>query len=550
MQKILSFLLSFIMMALSIFSALVHFATDDIIVLFTNDVHCAISDNTGYAGVAALKAEEEQKSSFVALVDCGDHTQGSYLGAVSKGECAIDIMNEVGYDYAIFGNHEFDYGLEQLKSNIERLDAEYLCCNVTYSGSGENALEGIKPYEIEQYGLTKVAFIGISTPLTPINTTASYFKENGEYVYSFAEGENGAVFFDCVQQTVDECIEQGADYVVALTHLGIDEETEPYTSYDLIENTSGLDVVLDGHSHSTVECESVADKDGDEVLLSQTGTGLENVGELVIPQDGGDISVSLVSDYEKKDEKTAAYIDEITAVYEEQMKRVIAKSNTDLLCGDENGIRMIRSREMPLGNLVADAYRTVGGADIGLCNGGGIRADLKSGDITYSDIISVNPYGNTLCVMEIKGGEILDMLEYFYRSVKSEYVKDGLACGEDGSFQQISGMRLTVNTAIPSSVVTDDMDMFVSVAGERRVSDVQVLKNGEYVPLNPDETYTVASHNYLLKNGGCGMGNLLMNRELILNDTVADYQVLIDYITSLGGDLSQYKAAEGRITVK
>lgn len=550
MQKILSFLLSFIIFVLNLCGAFLHFVSDDIIVLFTNDVHCALTENTGYDGVAALKREEEQKSAFVTLVDCGDHTQGSYIGAVSKGECAIDIMNEVGYDYAVLGNHEFDYGLEQLQSNIERLDAEYLCCNYDYTGSGKNALEDVKPYEIEQYGLTKVAFIGISTPLTPINTTAVYFTENGEYVYSFAEGENGRIFFDRVQQTVDECREQGADYVVALAHLGIESEAAPYTSYDLIENTSGLDAVLDGHSHSTVECEAVTDKCGDTVLLSQTGTGLENVGELVIPQDGSDMSVSLISDYEKKDEKTAEYIDDITAVYEEQMNTVAAKSNTDLLLGDKNGIRMIRSREMPLGNLVADAYRTVGNADIGLCNGGGIRADLRAGDITYSDIIAVNPYGNTLCVMGIPGSEILDMLEYFYRSVKPDYVKDGLAFGEDGSFQQISGLKLTVNTSIPSSVVTDDMDMFVSVAGERRVSDVYVLQNGEYVPLDPEKTYTVASHNYLLKNGGCGMANLLMNRELLVNDTVADYQVLIDYITSLGGDLSQYKAPEGRITVK
>ena len=192
---------------------------------------------------------------------------------------------------------------------------------------------------------------------------------------------------------------------MALSHLGVEKETAPYNSYSLIENTRDIDIVLDAHSHTTIECEKVAAKDGDSVLLSQTGTKLENLGELIIPQNGGEPSISLISDYNEKDEETAAFIAKETAIYEEEMNKVVAKTNVDLLCTDENGIRMIRSREMALGDLVADAYRKAGNADIGLCNGGGIReADIDDiyvvmkpeqvklvDEMTYADDGSIIP---------------------------------------------------------------------------------------------------------------------------------------------------------------
>ena len=523
---------------------------DDIVILFTNDVHCGIDENIGYAGLSAYKKDMAEKYRYVTLADCGDFTQGAYESAVSKGEYLVDIMNSVGYDFAVIGNHEFDYGSEQLKKNIGLSKAQFLNCNITYTGNGEDWIsKQTKPYEIKTYGKTKVAFIGVSTPWTVYSTTPLYLMENGETVYHFGN-ESPEKFYENVQKYVDECRENGADYVVILSHLGTDTEEEaPYTSLDLIENTNDIDVILDAHSHTEASCWIRQNKDGEDVLLSSAGTKLAKIGKLVLTQDGT-ASVGYIDNYEKKDDAITNKIAEIRTQFEEQMGKVICHIDNDLLCTDENKIRMIRSREVALGDFVADAYRIIGEADIGMCNGGGIRADLKSGDITYKDIIAVNPYGNSLCVVKVTGAEILDMLEYFYRYVQSDYVKDGEAWGEDGSFQQVSGLKFTVDTSVNSSVQTDENDAFTGLGQERRVKDVMVLKNGEYVPIDLNATYTVAGHNYMIKNGGSGMLHFLADHELVVDEAIADYQVLIDYINKLGGDLSQYNAVDNRITIK
>lgn len=524
--------------------------SNDIVVLFTNDVHCGIDENIGYAGLSAYKKDMEEKYRYVVLADCGDFTQGGYEAAVSKGEYLIDITNAVGYDFAVIGNHEFDYGMEQIQKNISLSNAQFLNCNLTYRGSGEDWVsKETKPYEIQTFGNSKVAFIGVSTPWSISTSTPSNFMEDGEYVYDFCD-ESAEKFYENVQKYVDECRKKGADYVIVLSHLGTTVETEtPYTSIELIENTSGIDVVLDGHSHTEASCWIRQNKDGEDVLLSSTGTKLANIGKLVLTQDGT-ASVGYIDNYAKKDDAITKKIEEIRARFEEQMNVVVCHNENDLLCSDENGVRMVRAREVTIGDFVTDAYRIMGEADIGLCNGGAIRADLMSGDITYKDIIAVCPFGNNMCVVKVTGAEILDMLEFFCRHTQSEYVKDGEAYGEDGNFPQISGLKFTVDTSIESTAEADEADAFTEVTGARRISDVMVLKNGEYTPIDVNATYTVSSLDYIIKNGGCGMLNTLADHELVLDDALADYQVLIGYIDKLGGDLSQYKNADGRITVK
>lgn len=526
--------------------------SNDIVVLFTNDVHCGIDDNIGYAGLSAYKKEMEENYNYVTLVDCGDFIQGAYVGAVTQGEYIVDIMNAVGYDYAIFGNHEFDYGMDKLEENVKNLDAKLLNCNVTYHGSGEDWLstETI-PYAIESYGDVKVAYIGVTTPWSISKSTPTIFMEDGEYVYDFA-GFNGAnYFYDLVQNNIDECKNQGADIVIVLSHLGIDTNVDtPFSSIELAKNTSGVDVILDAHSHVVMSQLVEKNKDGEDVSLASTGTKLSKIGKIVIKENKEVIEYNLIDDYTKKDNEIINQIENIRAKYQESLQVVVAHSDYDLLCTDNKGIRMVRSRELAIGDFVADAYRIIGNADIGLCNGGGIRADLKSGDITYEDIIAVNPYGNTLCVVEVTGAEILDMLEYFYRYVQADYKKLGRAVGEDGSFQQVSGLKFTINTSIASSVIVSTDDSLIGIDSTRRVSDVMVLKDGEYVPIELDQTYTVASHDYTIKNGGCGMLTFLADHKLIIDEAIADYQVLIDYLTMLQGDLSQYASVDNRITVK
>lgn len=522
---------------------------NDIIVLYTNDVHCGIDEDIGYAGLAAYKKNVRAKTPYTVLVDCGDSVQGDVIGTVSKGEYPAEIMNEVGYDLAVPGNHEFDYGTERLAELMELTGAEYLVCNHEYHGEGKNVLDGIKPYSIKDFGGTKVAFVGICTPETLTTSTPTAFTdEKGEFIYDFYGGENGAELYERVQQTVDECREKGAAYVIALAHLGTDESSAPFRSTDVIENTSGIDAVLDGHSHSVIPCRIVQNKSGEDVLLSSTGTKLNNIGQLVITP-SGNITAGLISDYPRKDAETAAYVEETQSRFSADMERTAAKSEV-ILPITENGIRVVRSRETGIGNLCADAFRETANADIALINGGGIRADLPAGEITYGDIISVMPYGNSLCCVKASGQEILDALEAASRDVEAQIGDGENAVGENGGFLQVSGLKYTVDTSVKSTVELDENGMFVSVGKARRVKDVQVLENGEYTPIIPDKTYMVASHNYLIKEGGDGL-NMFADNDLIIDEGTIDSQVLIAFVNErLSGVIpAEYGEVRGRITI-
>ena len=522
---------------------------NDIIVLFTNDVHCGIKEDIGYAGLAAYKKNIQAKTPYTLLVDCGDSVQGDVIGTVSKGEYPAEIMKSMGYDLAVPGNHEFDYGIERLAELMELSGAEYLACNLDYSGERENVIDGIKPYSIKEFGKIRIAFIGICTPETITSSTPTVFMDgNGEFVYDFCGGADGAELYERVQQTVDDCREKGADYVIALAHLGTDESSVPFRSIDVIENTSGIDAVLDGHSHSVIPCQVLQNKSGDDVLLSSTGTKLNNIGQLVITT-SGNITVGLISDYPHKDTETAAYIEELQSRFSADMERPVAKSDGELSI-TENGIRVVRSRETGIGNLCADAFRAAANADIALINGGGIRADLLAGEITYGDILSVMPYGNSLCCVKARGQEILDALEAASRDVQPEISDGENAVGENGGFLQVSGLKYTVDTSIKSTVELGENGMFLSVGNARRVKDVSVLENGQYTPIILDKTYTVASHNYLIKEGGDGL-NMFMDNELVIDEGMLDNQVLITYINDwLSGTIDDSCGkTQGRITV-
>ncbi len=523
----------------------------DIVVLYTNDVHCVVDTDIGYAGLAAYKNRCQQKTPYVTLVDCGDALQGAAIGTVSEGAYLVEIMNQVGYDLAVLGNHEFDYGMEQLAVLLAQSTAQYLGCNLRYTGEGENPLAALKPYEILAYGDVKVAFVGVSTPESIVKSTPAYFMDaTGQFIYDFY-GQSGDTLYAQVQQTVDQCRQAGADYVIVLSHLGDDETSAPFRSTDLIAATSGIDAVLDGHSHSVIPCDVVKNKMGEDVLLSSSGAGLTNIGQLVITA-GGNLSLGLISSYPEIESETDAFIKEIQSRYETVLEQVVGQTDVTLTTCSESGVRLIRNRETNLGDFCADAYRAVAGADIAFVNGGGVRADLPAGDITYGGLIAVHPYGNTLCVAEVTGQEILDTLEMASRSVLAEIGGEGNAVGENGGFLQVSGLRYTVDTSIPTTVEVDRNGMFVRCGANRRVKDVQVLQDdGSYLPLTPEDTYTLASHNYLIKQGGDGL-NLFMDNPLLLDEGMLDYQVLITYLTDyLDGAVGHvYAAPQNRIVVE
>ena len=545
-KKILSFILAASMAAACSTAVSAAEQEGGIVVLYTNDIHCAVNEDEenqvlGYARIAGLKKQLEAEGNDVILADMGDAIQGDVIGTLSEGEYIIDIMDQVGYDLAVPGNHEFDYGMDQFLSLAEEASFSYLSCNFKDLTSGEPVFE---PYEMMEAGGKTIAFIGICTPKTITSSTPKYFQnEDGEFIYGFEQDEDGTALYECVQEAADSAREEGADYVIALSHLGIDASCTPWTSSEVIENTSGIDVFLDGHSHSVIEGETVKNKDGENVLLTSTGTKLSSVGELTIAEDGT-FSSALISGGMEADPETEAYINDINTEFEGILNEVVAETDVALVVNDpattdqEEPVRLVRTSETNLGDLCADAYRAVTGADIGFCNGGGIRADIAAGDITYSDIISVQPFGNEICMVEATGQQILDALEMGVMDLPAE----------SGGFQQVSGISFEIHTYLDSSVQLDADGMFQSVDGEYRVQNVKV--NGE--DLDPEKTYTVASHNYMLKNGGDGF-NMFQNCNMPLEDIMLDNQALIQYITEdLGGTVGEQYAdpyGEDRIVI-
>ena len=523
MKKLLALLLTFALALAFVPAALAEGEVEvgDIVILYTNDVHCSVDQNVnknmGYAGVAAYKADMKAITSNVALVDCGDAIQGEAIGTLSKGRYLIDIMNASGYDYAVYGNHEFDYGMSRIQELTAEASFKYLSCNFMDIKS-DPAKTVLDAYAIRDFGGKKVAFVGISTPESITKSTPAYFQdENGNYIYGFCSGGNGQELYDAVQAAVNAAKAEGVDYVVAIAHLGIDTQSSPWTSREVIANTTGIDVVLDGHSHSIIAGETVKNKEGKDVILSSTGDKLRNLGRLVIKADGT-MTTSLIAaaDYTKKDVAMDVYIAEIKSQYEALLNEVVAKTDVALTVKDPaTDKRMVRNQETNLGDLCADAYRTLLDADIAFVNGGGIRADIPAGEITYGQIIKVHPFGNMACSIEVTGQQILDALELGCASTP----------GESGGFLQVSGLTYEIHTYIPSGVQLDENKVFQGVEGERRVKNVKV--GG--APIDVNKTYVLASHNYMLKDGGDGY-SMFKGAKVLRDEVMIDNQVLINYI--------------------
>lgn len=513
-------------------------------IIYTNDAHCGFEDNVGYAGVAALKKSYEAVlgDERVTLIDAGDAIQGAEIGTLSKGSYLVEIMNEIGYDFAIFGNHEFDYGTAALKERLAEANATYLNANIVFTGANkeDNNLAESVPYSIVNYGGTKVAFIGVSTHETIIKSTPSYFMDEAKenYIYQFLDNDE---LYAKVQGYVNKVRRMGADYVIVVSHLGDVRDVKGIAiAQDLIAHTYGIDVVIDGHSHSTVPTREFKNLINKTVLYTQTGTKLENVGVLtIVPGEG--FYAELLQPAEK-DADMEAFIANIKERYEATTKTVVAKSAVTLAVNDENGTRIVRNHDTAVGELCADAYRVVSGADIGFANGGGVRATIKAGDITYGDILNVFPYSNYLCVCEATGQEILDALEWGAKNTPAE----------SGGFLIPSGLKYTINTSVKCTCTEDADGMFTGVAGERRVSDVYVgTEETGWTPIDPAKTYTVACHNYKLQEKGDGY-TMFYDNVFTIDKTMIDNQLLISYIVDfLGGTIGEeYAAPQGRITIK
>lgn len=516
-------------------------------ILYTNDVHCGVESGVGYAGVSAYKKAYEKAGYDVILIDNGDYLQGESLGSFTRGDAIIDLMNAVGYDIAAIGNHEFDYGVDRLIELSGKVDFDIVCCNF-FDANGECIF---KPYVMRELGGYKIAFIGVETPTTMFTANPLFFEnEQGEEIYSFANDGGGQELYDVVQQNVDAARAEGAQVVVAMCHLGdeyIDEGMD-WTIGDLVTHTSGIDIALDAHAHHMFENNRVGNRDGVMIPTSSTGTKLQSLGVAFVNEDGeGHVVVTpgLHKETIFRDEAIEEKIRDVKAGFEDELQKIVAHTDFDLtifdpVATDENGmpIRIVRAQETNLGDLTSDAYRVIGNADIGIVNGGAIRENIPAGDISFEEIISVHPFGNVLVVVEATGAQILDLLEAGASRLPLE----------NGGFAHVSGMSYTIDMSVDSTVVFDEDGEFVGVDGARRVRDVMV--GGE--PIDPEGTYSVASHNFLLISGGDGM-NMFKGDKILVDSGLPDNQVLIDYIADvLGGNIGGEYAdpyGQGRINI-
>lgn len=523
-------------------------AAQDAVVLYTNDVHCGIS---GYSSLAAYSRMMTEDGYRNILVDGGDAIQGEAVGALTKGAAIVDLMNQAGYELAVPGNHEFDYGMKRFLEIADKEAAyDYISANFIDLKTDKSVFNG---YEIKDVAGKKIAFVGISTPETYTKSSPAYFQdENGNYMYSFSEN----TLYDTVQKTVDEAKDAGADYVVAVAHTGIEGTTDAWKSTAVIANTTGIDVYLDGHSHETIEGNVYQNKDGRDVILSSTGTKFETFGKLSISADGK-LKTELIktSDVQAKNESShvqAAYqsvqdlIDKYEADITEELKKTIGTSEVELTINDakaETPTRRIRNGETNLGDFVADAYKTVTGADIALVNGGGIRATVAKGDISSKSLMDVNPWNNAMCVIEATGQQIADALEHGAKNYPSE----------SGGFLQVAGLTYEINQDVKTSpVITDDKGMFESVdtTKQHRVSNIKVAGS----PIDLTATYKVAGSCYTLLEGGDGYTMFAKNKVLEKEGLVADAQMLINYFTNhLNGTITAERYGnpygEGRIQI-
>ena len=507
-------------------------------ILYTNDVHTYIDNKSPkltYAAIAAMKQGYVDEGKPVLLVDAGDHIQGTAYGSMDDGATIIELMNEAGYDIATLGNHEFDYGMARAKAIIKEADFPYVSCNWVDLRTGLRVLPAVKLFPA---GGKWIAFVGITTPESFTKSTPAYFMnaKQTKYIYDILGGDDGRKLYDAVQKAIDKAKTLGADIIIGLGHLGVDPSSSPWTSEEVIANTTGFDAFIDGHSHTVMENKQVYDAAGKAVTLTQTGSYLANVGKMTIAEDGA-ITTELISTADVSDAAVAAtaeaWINDVDAMLGEQ----IATTDIKFYINDPaTGKRRIRMGETNLGDFVADGIYTYFNeveqldCDIAMMNGGGIRTDVDAGKWTFKTCKQVSPFGNVACLMSVTGKQIQDALEFAARFAGAEGK-------ENGGFLQVAGATYEIHTDIPNTVQTDDKNVWIgSATGTSRVQNVKIYDraNGTYVPLDENKTYALAGMNYTLRNLGDGFA-MFDGAELIKDYVSEDYLVMSTYAMTFGG---------------
>ena len=504
-----------------------------IVILHTNDVHGAID---GYAKVAALKAEYEAKGAEVLLMDAGDYIQGTTSVSVSKGATAVELMNLAGYDLATLGNHEFDYGMDNLQTILEKAEFGVVAANIQLNGKA--AFDANKVFELADG--TKVGVFGLATPETATKANPAMIKG-----VTFLAGDE---LYACAEQQVKALTEAGCDYIICLGHLGIDSESEPNRSIDVLSKVTGIDVFIDGHSHSDYEAVKAATngtgKVGDTMITS-TGTAAANVGVVTISKDGITVSSVDLSKYEGSVKAVADRAAAIKAEIEAEYGAVFAKTEVDLNGERDPGNR---TEETNLGDLIADAILWQASKDgslpvakenvVAITNGGGIRASIAKGDITKNDVNTVLPFGNTVTYVTVTGEVLLEALE------ASTYCTPEAV----GAFPQVAGIEFTVDT----SKAYDQGEQYPGSTyyGPKSINRVTITSiNGK--AFDPEATYVVVTNDFMAAGGDTYYA--FTTSANIVDTGIPMDEALMSYITEeLDGVITaeKYGEPQGRITVK
>jgi len=428
---------------------------------YTADTHGRLDADTAGIGMDRIGAVKKHTPASL-LVDAGDFLQGNPTVNLTQGKDAVRLMKMAGYYAAALGNHEFDFGQEELRARIAEAAAgpnplHIISANVLNADGSPF----VSPAVTTTVNGLKIGFFGLTTEETAVQTHPRNIR--------------GLVFADVMQsagQTAKSLRAEGCDVVVALTHVGA-KGVSGAASRDIAARVDGIDVVIDGHAHVEWQ-ESMPNG----TWLVSSGAHAKALGKLVLARGGAPGSALKKSGVLLRKEDVAgitpdpAITETLARIKAEQavlLGRVVAAGPVDLDAERER----IRTRETNFGKLCTDALRHMTGADIAIINGGGIRRSIAKGEITKGDIIAAIPFADAVVTKEATGAQVMEILEHGFRGLPAE----------NGGFPQISGLQVRVNPAKP--------------AGERVAS--AVLHNGK--PLEPQRKYTLAVPDFLAAGG-------------------------------------------------
>ncbi|MBQ7507659.1 MAG: bifunctional metallophosphatase/5'-nucleotidase [Lachnospiraceae bacterium] len=458
------------------------------VILHSNDVHGALK---GYAMIADLEDDFEAAGAEVIMVDCGDYTQGDPLVSISKGASAIELMNLAGYEYSTLGNHEFDFGIDVLKENLNNAAFTPVCADVLDT----DGLLLEKDHVIhETKSGVKIGFFGMETPETQTKANPALIK--GLTFLSNSAGKTE--LNDCAAIEVQELKEEGADIIVTLAHLGVDDESIGNQSYDVFNSTPGIDIMLDGHSHT----EMTEGKNGE--MIQSTGLKFANIGVVVI-----DDATKAIEDHYLVKTKTEEGEDALTSDEEVAAAEKKISDEVDALLGEVIGTSEVRFAsqktenrcyETNTGDLVTDAmmWTILNQTDsllvdddhvVAITNGGGLRAGLEEGsEVTMKDINTILPFGNTLTLAYIDGATLLEALEASTFCTPKDI----------GGFPQTKGIQFTIDASKPydkGELYPDST--YYAPKSIQRVS-IQSI-NGK--PFNENDIYALITNNFISAGG-------------------------------------------------